>query len=132
MPSLSSYECNLKTMTRGLFSLWLLFLLGILWARSIFTLFILSLTLICYVLFPCINPRFNCHLLLQRPLFSNYFFKNCPLSSITFPLFCITDRLRFLYDSISVTYISVYRFKFFQVNFVRMFYTSLKIIELSI
>ena len=43
MLSLSSYECNLKTMVRGLSLLWLLYVLGVLWGRSIFALFILSL-----------------------------------------------------------------------------------------
>ena len=44
-------------------------------------------------------PQLSYQLLLfQRPQFSNYFFKNCPLSIITFPLFCINDRLCFLHS----------------------------------
>ena len=134
---LSLYKCNLKTILRGLSLLWLLFLLGIVWACSIFTLFFSSLVLIYYLLFPCINPKFHCQLLLllQGPQFSNFFIKNYPLSSLTFPLFRINDRLCFCVVSkgcVYVIYISVYCFKFFQVNFVRMFYTCPKIIEFTI
>ena len=44
------------------------------------------------------DPRFHCQLLLlQRYRFSNYFFENCPLSSVPFPLFRINDHLYYFH-----------------------------------
>ena len=42
-------------------------------------------------------------------------------------VFCMVSK-----GSIHVTYFSVYRLKLFQINFVKMFYTGLKIIESTI
>ena len=108
------------TMVQGMSLLWLLFLLGIQWACSIFTLFILSLDFNVLLTFSLhIDPRFHCQLLLlQRPQFWNYFFENCPLDSFSSISYKWSSMFFAWFRNIPyVTYISVYRFKFFQDNF---------------
>ena len=136
MFSLFSYECNLKTMVQVLSLFWLLFLPGILWVCLIFTLLILSLDFNMQFTFSLYWCQFSSSVSsYSTTSILKLFSENCPLSSVTFPLFPINDRLSFCMVSkvcIYVTHISVHRFNFPQVNLIRMFYTSLEIIRFTI